>query len=180
MTHRPPLLAFLAAALFAVGIQGSAAAGAKTREATCYILVEEGSSAEGNSLFLQKMGASPQALSLVAPTRFSFASGSSFESASGSFSYEASTPRLVDRKGRLALYSVVVRFAAGPLPKALKTITVDVKMADLAGTADLVQPAAKAIELAAAKAGMKSGTAWVISMAMPTKAAIRVKVALAK
>jgi len=75
---------------------------------------------------------------------------------------------------------VAIRYAAEPLPKAYKTITVDVKMADLAGTGDLVQPAAKAIELAAAKAGMKSGIAWIVSMKMPTKAAISVKVALAK
>jgi hypothetical protein len=180
MTQRPLFPALLAALLLAGGIQSAAAAGAKAREATCYVLVEEGSSAEGNALFLQKMGLSPQALGMVAPTRFSFVSGSSFESASGSFSYEASTPLLVDRKGRLALYSVDVKFSAGKLPKVYKTITVDVKMADLAASGDLVQPAAKAIELAAAKAGMKSGIAWVTSMKMPTKSAIKVKVSLAK
>jgi hypothetical protein len=156
------------------------ATGPKAREATCYVLVEEGKSAEGNSLFLQRMGLNPQALSMVAPTRFSFAAGSSFSRAGGSFSYEGGQPILVDRKGRLALYSVAVKFWGEAFPKAFKTYTVDLSVADLAANADLVQPAEKAIEKAAAKAGVKSGLAWIIEMKMPTRGSIRVKVGLAR
>ena len=38
-------------------------------DTTCYLLVAEGKSAEGNALFLSKMGIDAEAVSRVAPTR---------------------------------------------------------------------------------------------------------------
>lgn len=180
MTRKHALSLVLAVLVLLVMPQFAPAAGPKAREITCYVLVEEGDSAEGNSLFLQKMGMDTQALSLIAPTRFSFASVSSFTRTEGGFTYESGQPKLVARKNALALYSVEVKFSVASLPKAYKTVTVDVTMADLAATKDLIQPAAKAIELAAAKAGLKAGTAWILDMKMPTPKAIRVKVGLAR
>jgi hypothetical protein len=80
----------------------------------------------------------------------------------------------------LALYSVALQFGAEPLPAALKTVVVVFTLADLARTKDVVQPAAKAIELAAAKARMKSGMAWIVEIKMPSRGAFRATVALAK
>jgi hypothetical protein len=171
-------LGLLALALLAFPRYASGA-GPKAMEAVCYVLVEEGNSTEGNSLFLQKMGVEPEILSMVAPTRFSLGPKPSYER-QGAFSYEGSTPVLVERRGRFALYLEAITYRAGPFPAVFRTVTVDVAMADLAASRDLVQPAAKAIELAAAKAGIKTGLAWVMSMDMPTRSAIRVKVGLAK
>ncbi|MGA2546423.1 MAG: hypothetical protein ABSF43_07750 [Rectinemataceae bacterium] len=171
-------LSLLVIPIFAQG--DSSGLGTKARDASCYVIVEEGASAEGNALFLEKMGVDAEALSLVAPTRFSFGSKNSLTRTGGSLSYEADSPVLVERSGRLALYSVAFRFSPEPLPKALKTVIVNFTLADLARTKDAVQPAAKAIELAAAKARMKSGLAWIVEMKMPAHGAFRAKVGLAK
>jgi hypothetical protein len=153
---------------------------AQEKSATCYVFVKEGASAEGNSLYLSKMGLPAEALSRVAPTRFDF-SGKSFKlSSSGSFSYEAESPVLKGRSDKLALYSVDVKFKAGPYPKATKTIDVQFSFSDIVKGGEAVQPAEKAIQLAAAKAGMKSGTAWILDMQMPSKGEFSAKVGLAK
>jgi hypothetical protein len=151
----------------------------KTQKATCYVVAEEGDSAEANDLYLRMLSSS-QAVAFVAPTRFSFGSGSTFTSVDGSFSFEGGQPSLVDRKGKLALYSISVSFRVDAFPKAVSTPTIDLKIADLMGSSGIVQPGAKAIELAAAKAKLKSGVAWIISMKMPDKKTIRVKVGLAR
>lgn len=153
---------------------------AQPRLATCYVFVKEGSSSEGNSLYLDKMGLSTEALSRVAPTRFSIAGKDFSMEASGSFSYEAENPLLVGRSGSLALYSVALKFSAGPYPKGQKTFTVGFFLKDLVKAGEAVQPAAMAIQLAAAKAGMKSGTAWIEDMQMPSKGEFKAKVSLAK
>jgi hypothetical protein len=153
---------------------------AKISDASCFVIVEEGASEEGNALFLEKMGVDAEALSRVAPTRFSFGAKNYLTRTGGSLSYEADSPVLVERSGRLALYSVAFRFSPEPLPKALKTVIVNFTLADLARTKDVVQPAAKAIALAAAKARMKSGLAWIVEMKMPARGAFRAKVGLAK
>lgn len=156
------------------------AAGPKRGQATCYVLVEEGASSEGNSLFLNKMGLDAAALGLVSPTRFSFGTKSSLTRASASFSYESDQPVLVERSGRLALYSVAITYKAEGYPLFFKTVVVEMKFADLRSTKDLVQPGAKAIELAAAKAGMKAGLAWILKMELVDHSRIRATVGLAK
>jgi hypothetical protein len=171
-------LAFLALPLIALG--GQTGTEPAYHETTCYVLIEEGASAEGNALFLDKMGADSEALSRVAPTRFSVGAKNFLARSSGGFSYQADPPVLVERSGRLALYSVALQFGAEPLPAALKTVVVVFTLADLARTKDVVQPAAKAIELAAAKARMKSGMAWIVEIEMPSRGAFRATVALAK
>ncbi len=149
-------------------------------DTTCFLLVEEGKSAEGNALFLSKMGIDAEAVSRVAPTRFTVGAKDFLSRVNGSFSYQADSPVLVERSGRLALYSVALKYGVGALPAALKTVTVNFKLADFARTKDTIQPATKAIQLAVAKAGMKSGLAWIVEMDMPSKGSFRAKVALAK
>lgn len=152
----------------------------QARSAICYVLVEEGSSVEGNSLYFEKMGLDPELLSRVAPTRFTF-NGKDFRmEASGSFSYRAETPVLVGRSGSAALYSVNLEFTAEPFPKARKTVVVRFRLLDLIRGGELVQPAAKAMRLAAAEAGMKSGMAWIGEMAMPSRGEFRARVLLAR
>ena len=154
--------------------------GAQSRATTAYVFVKEGASSEGNSLYLNKMGLPAEALSRVAPTRFVIAGKAFSMDASGSFSYEAENPVLVGRSGSLALYSVALKFTAGPYPKGQKTLTVGFSLKDLVKAGEAIQPAAMAIQLAAAKAGMKSGTAWIEDMQMPTKGEFKAKVSLAK
>jgi len=152
----------------------------QARDATCYVLVKEGASSEGNQLYLQKMGLDPELLSRVAPTRFTF-SGKSFDlEASGNFSYEAQTPILVERSGSVVLYSVALKFTAGSFPAALKTVAVSFGLSDIVKGGEAVQPAAKAMQLAAAKAGMKTGMAWIEEMTMPARGEFRARVSLAK
>lgn len=153
---------------------------AQARDATCYVFVKEGASSEGNSLFLNKMGLPAEALSRVAPTRFSFAAKDFSLEATGNFSYEADTPVLLGRSGELALYSVAIKFQAGPFPKVWKTIDVVFAFKDIVQGGEAVQPAAQAIQLAAAKAGLKSGLAWIVDMRMPTKGNFKARVSLAK
>jgi hypothetical protein len=174
--RRPAVLILLSLALLAT----AACAESKARDATCYVIIEEGSSSEGNSLFLNKMGVDTELLSRVAPTRFSSGNQKFLGQATGSFAYQAENPVLIDRSGRLALYSVAIKFSVGAFPRAAKTIAVTFSLADLEAGGGAVQPATKAIQLAAAKAGMKSGTAWILDMQMPEAGQFSAKVALAK
>lgn len=151
---------------------------APARGARCYLVMEEGSSDEGNSLYLQKMLIDPSLLKLFAPTRFKRAQGRIELISSGQFSYESEGPQLIARSKRLVVYAVDLRYSAPRAPKAAKTIVVDFKLAELSRGRDLVQPAERAIELAASKAGMASGLAYIASMEMPSPQSFRAKVEL--
>jgi hypothetical protein len=144
---------------------------------TCFVVMEEGSSSEGNSLFLKKMGVEPSLIKLFAPTSFITLEKGIKTQAKGDFAYEAGSPELVTRSKRLALYEVPVRYRASSPPKAAKSVVVEFKLEDLARSGGLVQPAEKAIALAAAKAAMKSGTAWVVEMSY-AKGSFKAKVEL--
>jgi hypothetical protein len=163
-------------------MQGAARLDAETAKApvvsiTCYVVMEEGSSSEGNSLYLKKMGIEPSLIKLFAPTSFTALDKGVKTQAKGDFAYEAGSPELVTRSKRLALYEVPVRYRASSPPKAKKSVAVDFKLEDLSRTGGIMQPAEKAIALAAAKASMKSGTAWVVEMSY-AKGSFRAKVEL--
>jgi hypothetical protein len=134
------------------------------RAITCYIVTEEGSSSEGNSLFLRKMGVDPEALKSFAPSRFSRIQGKFSASVLGTFAYEAERPVLLERSGRLALYEVPVQLRSDTPPSAMKTVTVTVSLSDLRKSGGFVQPAFRAMDLAAASLRWMSGTAWIIEM----------------
>ena len=148
--------------------------------ATCYVLIEEGASSEGNSLFLNKMALESELLSRAAPTRFQSGSKIHLSTAEGSFSSEAEQPELVLRSGAFALYSVELRFKSSPFPKAKKNVKVSFSLADLMARGDIVQPAAMAIGLAAKAARMSSGRAWIQSMRADSAGAFTATVALSK
>jgi hypothetical protein len=126
------------------------------------------------------MGADPEALRSFAPSRFTAGSGAFTAAAQGQFSYEAGTPVLRDRAGKLALYEVPLRLSAPPPPKAQITVTVQFRLRDLASGRGIAQPAIRAMQLAAAKAGMRSGIAWIVEMARVAPGTLRAKVGLAR
>lgn len=177
--HCPSFLALSLIALNMAVSLGAAAPLAQPRSVRCFVVMEEGASSEGNSLYLNKMGVEPALLRLFAPTRFSTGMRGVEMKADGEFSYEAVGIELVARLKRLAVYAVSLRYRAPEMPEAKATVVVDFKLADLARGRLLVQPAEKAIELAAAKAHMRSGLAWVVEMAMPSPQSFRAKVRLA-
>jgi hypothetical protein len=141
----------------------SEAAGA-SRNLTCYVVMEEGASADANSLFLKKMGLDPELLRTYCPSSFTRGATGFVTRAQGSFSYQADTPVLVDRSGKVVMYEVAVKLKTDSLPKAMQTVTVSVDFADLRKAKGLVQPAIKAMDYAAEKAALRSGWAWIISM----------------
>lgn len=143
---------------------GSAQAGTVSRTLVCYYVVEEGASSDGNSLFNKKMAFEPEVLRSYCPSTFSRGPTGFATRAEGTFAYQAETPVAVDRNGKSVLYEVEVRLRTDTPPMAAKTLTVTIDFADLRTGKGLVQPAVKAMEYAAAKAGMKSGWAWIISM----------------
>jgi len=126
--------------------------------------MEEGASADGNSLFMKKMGFDPELLRSYCPSTFSRGPTGFTTRAQGTFSYQADSPVLVDRSGNLALYEVAVKLRSDSLPKARETVTVTVDFADLRKGRSLVQPSIKAMDYAADKAGLKSGWVWIVSM----------------
>jgi len=153
----------------------------KYRSAQCFVIIKQGASAEGNALFLRKMALESGLLSRVEPTRF--ATGPRFSltrAGKEELRSQAEEPVLVERRGVLALYSVDFKIEAQKLPRAQKTVTVDFSLADLAKTGDLLQPSDKALLLAAADAGMRSGVAWIIEMQMPAKGQFRATVGLSR
>jgi hypothetical protein len=169
----------LAAAILAAAAT-PAIAQAKERALDCYVVVEEGSSSEGNSLFLQKMGVDPEALKSFAPTSFSRVGKKFSASVQGTFAYEADSPVLVERRGRIALYEVAVRLRSDPLPSPAKKVSVTLLIGDLAESGDLVQPALRAMDLAAASLKWTSGTAWIIDMRPAGAGKLKAIVGLAK
>jgi hypothetical protein len=166
------------ACLLCLGAQ-LAGEGAKTqvRSALCYVVMETGASSEGNSLYLKKMGVEPGLLKLFAPTRFTIEGKGIKTQAQGDFAYQAEGPELVVKSKALAVYGVQVKYRAVTPPKAQKTIAVDFTLGDLSGAKGLVQPAEKAMLLAAAKAKLSSGTAWVVEMSY-AKSSFHAKVEL--
>jgi hypothetical protein len=138
--------------------------GAATRNITCYVVMEEGASADANSLFLNKMGLDPELLRAFCPSTFTRGPTGFSARAQGNFSYQADTPLLVDRSGKLVMYEVPVALKSDSPPRAVATVTVTVDFADLRTGKGLVQPSVKAMDYAAEKAGMKFGLAWIVSM----------------
>jgi hypothetical protein len=174
------VLASLAFSAFNIASQAPVSAEPVVRDLSCYVVMEEGASSEGNSLYLQKMGVDPEAVKTFAPVRFSREGGKFTTTVQGAFGYQAQTPTRIARSGRLALFEVPVRIKADPPPKPWKTATVTVLLSDLAKAKGLVQPAVKAMDLAAAAQKMGSGTAWIMDMSYAGKGKLKATVGLAK
>jgi hypothetical protein len=152
---------------------------AKPRDARCFVVMEEGASSEGNSLYLNKMGVEPALLRLFAPTRFETGTKGIELKTEGEFSYQAEGIELAARSKGLAVYAVNVTYQAAAMPEAKAEVVVEFKLSELAKGSGFVQPAEKAIALASAKAHMRSGLAWVVEMEMPSPQSFRAKVRLA-
>jgi hypothetical protein len=154
------------------------------RSVKCYVVMKEGASAEGNALYLQKMVIEPEGLKSFAPVAFARTGKVFSVSVNGEFDYSAGSPVIVDRSGRVALYEVPLLLSSGDQPQAapvaFKKVKVTVKLADLAKAQDLVQPSIRAIDLAAASAKMKSGTAWILDMKYAGKGRLEAQVGLAQ
>ncbi len=174
------LAAIIASSLASLAFGAPAAATSETKEKLCYVLVQEGASAEGTALYLRKMLLDPARLSRFAPTRFKLKPRFSLETEGSLHGVEAGAPVLVERRGRLALYSLALGIEEKDLPKAQKTIVVEFSLANLARTGDQVQPADRALALAAAKSGLKRGSACVIDMTLSSKGLFRAKVGVSK
>jgi hypothetical protein len=182
------LIAALGISFFAFSVPSLLAAPEKSvpapssaiRDITCYVVMEEGNSSEGNSLYLRKMGVDPEAVKTFAPVRFSRAERKFSTTVQGVFGYQAETPVLVDRSGRLGLYEVPLRLKADPPPVPAKTVTVTVLLSELATSGDIVQPAVNAMDKAAASQKMVAGTAWIIEMSYVGKGKLKAVVGLAK
>lgn len=157
---------------------GAEAPLAPTRSARCFVVMEEGASSDGNSLYLNKMGVEPAIIRLFAPTRFTIGTKGLETKADGEFSYEAMGIELVERSRGIAVYAVGVTYRAAAMPAAKATVVVDFTLTDLQRGRGLVQPAEKAIELAAAKAHMRAGLAYIVEMQMPSPHGFRAKVRL--
>jgi hypothetical protein len=154
--------------------------GTITRSLTCYVVMEEGASADANSLFLNKMGMDPELLRAFCPSTFSRGPTGFVARAQGTFAYQADSPVLVDRSGKVIMYEIPVKLKSDPLPKATTTVTVAVDFADLRKAKGLVQPSIKALDYAAEKAGMRSGWAWVVSMKRVSAGKLEAVVGLSK
>jgi hypothetical protein len=157
-----------------------AQAGTIVRSLTCYVVMEEGASSEGNSLFLNKMGMDPELLRAFCPSTFSRGPTGFVARAQGTFAYQADSPVLVDRSGKVVMYEIPVKLKSDPLPKAATTVTVAVDFADLRKAKGLVQPSIKALDYAAEKAGMRSGWAWIVSMKRVSAGKLEAVVGLSK
>ena len=173
MLHRLAALCSIAALSFGAFAQSS-------RSMNCFVVIEEGASAEGNALFLQKMGVEPETLKSFAPSRFTRADGVFSASAQGDFAYQAESPVLVERLRGLALYQVPVKIRAPAPPRAAKKVDVIVLLSDLKKEGGIVQPAFRAMDLAAASAGWTSGSAWIIEMKSVGKGKLKAVVGLAR
>jgi len=175
-----PFVALSVPGLHALPVAPSPAPNVAPRDITCYVVMEEGNSSEGNSLYLRKMGVDPEAIKTFAPVRFSRAGGKFTTSVQGVFAYQAETPVQVDRSGRLGLYEVPLRLKADPPPAAAKTVTVTVLLWELAKSGGIVQPSVQAMDKAAASLKWTEGTAWIIEMSRAGKGKLKAVVGLAK
>jgi len=147
------------------------------RAVRCFALVVEGPSSEANELYLKNMGIKPEAMRAFVPSHFVLEAGRvAIEEGESDFGYEAETPRLVERRGTLALYEVEASIR-GPLPpQPEKTVVVDIPFAVLFAGDDVAQPGMRAIESAAKKLGWKAGSAWIRSMRLKGAQTLRVEV----
>jgi hypothetical protein len=173
-------LGLLAFAFPALGAEPSQ----PVRDTSCYVVMEEGASSEGNSLYLKKMGVDPEVVKTFAPVHFSRAGGAAggrfSATVQGSFAYQAESPTQVGRSGNLVLYEVPVRLKADPPPKAWKTVSVSIQLSELSGSSGLVQPSILAMDKASASQKMSSGTAWILDMSYSGKGKLKATVGLAK
>jgi hypothetical protein len=159
-------------ALVALGASAQASAQA-ARSMKCYVVIKEGASSEGNSLFIQKMGVEPELIKSFAPSRFTKSAEGFAFSTQGSFAYQAESPVFIERSGKLALYEVPVRIKAEVPTRGVKKLNVTLRLAD-------VQPDFAAMRAAAAKSGWTTGTAWIVEMKRTGKGLLSAVVGLAK
>lgn len=176
MRRRAWISALILCAGSLVGAQGDAVV---SRDVECFAVARVGASSEAQSLYLLEMGFGPEALRGFAPSRFVHGPAGFSCHTEGVFGYESGTPVEVARSGGLGLYRVVATVRSAPPPRAAKTLTVDIRLPELARTGDLVQPGIRAIELASTKAGWESGLAWVIAMKWRRPDLMRATVGLA-
>ena len=64
----------------------------KLSQIVCYVVIQAGSSDEGDALFLQKMALDTEALKRVAPTRFAFVDHKFQVNSSADVRYQAGSP----------------------------------------------------------------------------------------
>lgn len=165
--------------LIACVLASAQAASVETREVDCFAVAQDSASSEAQALYLQRMGFAPEALRGFALSSFERDSTGFSCHTEGVFGYESDTPAVVARSGGLVLYEVRAKVRSSPPPRAKKTVSVDLRFSELAATGESVQPGIKAIELAAAKAGWRSGHAWILSMKWRGSGVLRATVALA-
>jgi hypothetical protein len=164
----------------AVRAQSQAPGNPNISQIVCYVVIQAGSSDEGDALFLQKMAVDTEASKRIAPTRFSLVAHKFRAASTADVRYQAGSPELVRSSKGLSLYSVPLRFFAPAYPMALRVVTVNFFLGDLTTGGDLVQPSLEAMRLAVAKSGLSSGSAWIVGMDMPSPGAFRAKVGLSK
>jgi hypothetical protein len=82
--------------------------------------------------------------------------------------------------GTFALYEVPLKISAALPPKAQATVSVQFSFKELASAKGSMQPALRAMQLAAAKAGMKSGIAWIVEMSLVAPGMLSAKVGLSR
>lgn len=149
------------------------------RTVNCFALVAEGASSEGTELYLKNMGIEPEAVRAFVPAHFRLEGGKlSLVEGESDFGYEAGTPRLVARSGKLALYEDEVSVRGPQPPKVSRVLTVDIPFKVLFAGGDIKQPGLRAMEAAAKKLGWKSGRAWIRSMRLKGADTLRVEVCL--
>jgi hypothetical protein len=174
------VLSLLCLSLLGLG-GGSAQALPEPRAVRCYALVAEGSSSEASELYLKNMGVKPEAMRAFVPSHYVFEAGRvTIEEGESDFGYEAETPRLVAKKGNLALYEVEASIRASLPPQPARTIVVDIPFAVLFAGDDAEQPGLRAIEAAARKLGWKAGSAWIRSMRLKGPETLRVEVGFSR
>jgi hypothetical protein len=162
-------------ALLPAGAEGDRVSGS----VTCYVAMEEGASAEYNSMYIKNMGLQPELAALVAPVHFEKGKNGFAMKTEADFSYEADQPQRLLRSGRAALYEVDASYTAAALPKAAKKVDVSFTFASLVQKNGIYPVSQKAISLAAAKAGYASGRAWILKLKVDKKGKFSASVALA-
>jgi hypothetical protein len=158
------LLIMISVLLSPVSIHAAPSTAASERKIECFVLVELGASAEGNEVFIRNMGFDPEIMRSFAPSRFEVGAEGFRVSSEGAYSYQSESPNLVEKTGKIALYSMRARIKAPSPPNPQKTVKVEMRLADLAAKGTIVQPGLRAIELGARQLGWTSGRAWVIEM----------------
>jgi len=138
---------------------------AETRRVSCLLVSDAAPSGSAGALYLERMGNLPEALKAFAPGRFSF-EGKVFRfSVEGEFGYSSEGLRRVGSVGMMGLYEAQATIRALPAPKPEKTLRVTFRLESLSVSGGVAQPGLRAIELAARKSGLRSGRAWLVSLA---------------